>query len=111
MSKAICDMLSDHYSISIFKNFSVFFWDKNFSWRNKYKDETPYQEKFFGSTTFLVWLTDGWHLFDFIRIVSSLLAIVFYVPYFDYFLADLAILWVVYFLAFSFFYDYILLIK
>ncbi len=40
--------------------------DKTFdpyvSWVNKWKNGDPKQgEKFFGSSTFLVWTTDGWH--------------------------------------------------
>ena len=36
------------------------------SWKNKYKEDekTP---KFFGSTTFFVFLTDAWHLFKFVK--------------------------------------------
>lgn len=38
------------------------FWDPDLSWRNKYKDGDPAKgAKFFGSTTFLVGLTDGYH--------------------------------------------------
>lgn len=37
-------------------------WNPNISWKNKYKNNDPTQgPKFFGSTTFLVWLTDAWH--------------------------------------------------
>jgi hypothetical protein len=38
------------------------YWDPDLSWRNKYKDGDPAKgAKFFGSTTFLVGLTDGYH--------------------------------------------------
>jgi hypothetical protein len=39
------------------------FWDNNISWRNKYKNGDPQQgPAFFGSTTFLAPVTDGYHL-------------------------------------------------
>lgn len=38
-------------------------WNPQLSWVNKYKDgDITKGEKFFGSSTFLVWLTDGIHL-------------------------------------------------
>lgn len=50
--------------------------DKDKSWRNKYKNGDPKQgEKFFGSTTFLVWLTDGWHLFQTVFYVTFVFSI------------------------------------
>ena len=39
------------------------FWNPSISWRNKYKNNDPLQgNAFIGSTTFLVWTTDGYHL-------------------------------------------------
>lgn len=39
------------------------FWDVNVSWRNKYRNGDPAQgAKYFGSTTFLAWTTDGYHV-------------------------------------------------
>lgn len=110
LSKSICDTLADHYSTSIFQRFSFRFWDKNMSWKNKYKDETPYQEKFLGSTTFFVWLTDGWHLFDFIRIISYILAIVFYSEMASI-LVDFFVLISIHQIIFELFYSFILRIK
>jgi len=38
------------------------YWDPDISWRNKYKNGDPAQgAKFYGSTTFLFGLTDGYH--------------------------------------------------
>lgn len=52
------------------------YWDPNISWRNKYKNGDPSAgAKFFGSTTFLVGLTDGYHAsrsFRDIMIITSL---------------------------------------
>jgi len=66
ISKAIKDTVQDHFYNSIFRKLNPAFWEKGGSWLNKYKDPasgdmTP---KFWGSTTFLAWTTDAWHLFD-----------------------------------------------
>lgn len=46
------------------KNYFV----RELSWKNKWKDgDKEKGERFFGSSTFLVWLTDGWHLLKFLR--------------------------------------------
>mgnify|MGYP003402907742 CR=1 FL=1 len=38
------------------------FWNPAISWTNKYKNHDPQlSERFIGSSTFLVWTTDGWH--------------------------------------------------
>lgn len=45
--------------------FSLQFLDKDRSWTRKWKNGDPEQgEAFFGSSTFLVFLTDGEHLFQ-----------------------------------------------
>jgi hypothetical protein len=47
------------------------FWNPSISWTNKYKNHDPKQgEKFFGSTTFLAWTTDGFHFTQAIRNVG-----------------------------------------
>jgi hypothetical protein len=60
---AMGDIMAHKHASSIFNktgNFS--FWGAN-SWVRKYKYNNPKAGRaFFGSTTFLVWLTDGWHL-------------------------------------------------
>ena len=39
------------------------YWNPEISWKNKYKNGEPTQgPKHFGSTTFLAWSTDGYHL-------------------------------------------------
>ncbi len=50
------------------------FWGKE-AWQNKYKNGDSAQgARFFGSTTFLVWTTDGWHLMKEVMISSLCLA-------------------------------------
>ncbi len=47
------------------------FWNPENSWRNKWKDGDPFNgEKFFLSSTVLVFLTDGWHLLKELKLQS-----------------------------------------
>lgn len=47
----------------VFPNANQNYWNPQFSSQNKYKDGiTANGPKYFGSTTFLVWTTDGYHL-------------------------------------------------
>ena len=67
ISKAIMDKISYHYDKSIFKKLGPF-WNPEESWKFKYKNNDPDQgERFLGSTTIFVSLTDAWHLFNLIR--------------------------------------------
>ena len=53
------------------------------SWKNKWKNDgsgTYTKEKFFGSSTFLVWLTDFWHFSKAMMILSICLSIICYKP-------------------------------
>ena len=69
MSEAIMDNLQFHYFKSIFKDREAQqFWNPLISWSNKYKNGEKNQgEKFIGSTTLFVGLTDAWHLFKLIN--------------------------------------------
>jgi hypothetical protein len=71
----VMDTLQFRYTNSFFSKFNPHFWDPKLSWRNKWgiNLSTP---KFFGSTTFLVFLTDGWHLFQFLMVFFISLSIV-----------------------------------
>lgn len=65
---AVMDKINFHYMRSIFKDKNAQFWSVKHSWRNKWKDGIEKRgPKFFGSTTFLVWTTDAWHLFQMIQ--------------------------------------------
>lgn len=71
ISKAVQDKVNFHFTKSIFTKYNPQFWDILYSWMNKWKDGIPERgEKFFGSSTFLVWWTDAWHRFGMIREVS-----------------------------------------
>jgi len=78
------DTLAFHYTSSIFPRgdgeyllgAGESFWNPDISWRNKWKNGDPEQgERFLGSSTFLDWTTDGWHLFQFIMLTAFQLAI------------------------------------
>jgi len=83
---AVMQTLIFHYEVSVFKNAKRFrrtFWDPNYSYVNKFKNNSPNQPfipKFFGSTTFLVWTTDAWHLLDKI-FLTLLFASVYFYPF------------------------------
>ena len=52
------------------------FWNPAISWKNKYKNQDPAQgPAYFGSTTFLCWTTDGYHLMRMGRNISMMAAI------------------------------------
>ena len=77
IADAVVDTLSHHMSTSVFKGLlNNHWWDPKISFKNKYryghKDEGP---RFLGSTTFLVFITDAWHMFKFIRKTSIELAV------------------------------------
>jgi hypothetical protein len=68
LSNGIMDTLQFHYSQSIFPADSEF-WNPALSWRNKWAQVdgeliSPLTPRYFGSSTFLVWTTDAWHLFQ-----------------------------------------------
>ena len=99
--KAIKDTLNFHFETSVFKNLGKF-WCPAISWKNKYKDDliTP---KFFGATTIFVWITDGWHLFDFLQTIFSIVAIVVYSKI-VFCIVDIFILYCIFSICFELFY-------
>lgn len=73
------------------------FWDNSVAWANKYKNKDPKQgPAFFGSTTFLVMLVDGWHVVKLMWLIHLFLAIVFYNPITPYLALDALILFIVF---------------
>jgi len=71
---AIMDTIAFKYKRSIFKNLSSQYWNPAKSWRNKYKNKMVFNgPAFIGSTTVLSFLTDAWHLFQFLS--NSFLAL------------------------------------
>ena len=71
ISKAVMDKVNFHFSESIFVKRNRLFWNPVYSSMNKYKDGIKsHGSKFFGATTFFVWTTDAWHLFQMINGVT-----------------------------------------
>jgi len=76
ISKAICDVSAINGSVDKLSKLNMFYWRKSISSNNKYKNRDKTQgEAFWGSTTIFVIFTDAWHLFDFLRDLSLLLAL------------------------------------
>ena len=89
LAKAVQDVCSDgFYGSRLYKQFKFdhWFWLKKSSWLRKYKGkwiangigrewkiDHALIPRFYGSTTFLVWLTDGWHLMDMLNTVFLIL--------------------------------------
>ena len=125
------DKIDHNWSSSIFKNIDknsrLYKWmNPRVSWYNKWKlkdgkliplDEAPfyylwlynpkYKERFIYSSTFLVFLTDAWHLAKHFMILSIILSILFYAPIFG-FLGDLVLYFIVLEIGFNLFYHYVL---
>jgi hypothetical protein len=104
------DKLLFHYETSIFANYPKLrqFFDTFYSHKNKYKNKDHRQGRaFFGSTTFLVWLTDGWHLFKCAMLLCFAIAIVFYKPLTNP-LLDIFMFYVWFGIVFEFFFAYVL---
>jgi hypothetical protein len=79
LSNGVMDSLQFHFERTVFADPAKFdpqFWNPALSWSNKYKDHTPANgEAFLGSSTFLVFTTDGWHLAKFIMLKFFVLAV------------------------------------
>lgn len=80
ISKSIMDTVDFHFKQSIFskiKNIKIRNWfNEKEGWKNKYKDRDKSKgPAFFGSTTFLVFVTDSWHFFQFIMLSSLFLSL------------------------------------
>lgn len=112
ISKAVMDTLLFHFNKSIFSNKNEKWWNPTVSWKNKYKDNDPNKgAKFFGSTTFLVFLTDAWHFFQMLFLTSIFLGLVFYTPTLivSYaWIIDFVIYRIVFGFSFNLFYKHIL---
>lgn len=85
--------LQFHYNESWFVRLNPNFWNPIISWVNKYKNNDPKQgEKFFGSTTFLTWTTDGFHFFQMLFLTCIFLVISLNTHITPYFFLDFIIL-------------------
>ena len=86
--------------------------DPTYSWVNKWKWDGTRKigEKFFGSTTIFVFVTDLWHLSKFFMLLFITGAVVFYHPIFNWW-ADLLLIYSIFTVTFELFYSKILIKK
>jgi hypothetical protein len=79
----VSDALAHKYSSTVFYKSPANnqFWNPQVSWENKYRD-WPIDDRpaYFGSTTFLAWTTDGWHMTKTGQLKSMQVAMVLYKP-------------------------------
>ena len=120
ISNAMMDTLKNQWPVSRWSGLPFthwwFRWSGPSSWHNKWKNgirsEGP---RFFLSSTALVFLTDGWHFFQFLWGTCFVLAIVFYEPigifihwlpsWLPIWVTDFIILKSVYLILFNLFYE------
>lgn len=100
------ETVKSHYSSfkRTFPNADPAYWDMEVSWVNKYKNGDPNQgPKYLGSTTFLVWTTDGYHFTRFGKNTMMLTTLVIHPrekKKFKHYLLDIAIHTVAYQIGF-----------
>ena len=104
------DVLKTRFYKSIFLGWRPQTWvDPALSWPNKWKGgEKKNGERFLGSSTFLVFLTDLWHLCKALMLISISLAIVFYQPMVAWYV-DWVILYCAFTIPFEIFYSKVLI--
>ena len=109
---SVMDVLKTRYNTSIFASWKHQNWLKpSLSWRNKWKNGDQSQgERFFGSSTFLVWITDFWHLAKMLMLVGIGFSIVMYQPIVAWWI-DWFILYCAFTIPFEIFYSKILVRK
>ena len=115
VSKAIMDNLQFHFNRSIFKfnpvKYNQKFWDPSLSWENKYKEGSMTEPKFVGSVSYLVFLTDAWHLFQMFLFLSLFIGISitsYYSESFVYLIINISVLRLFFGFTFTLFFNNIL---
>lgn len=79
MVNGLNETISHHYSsfADVFPNANPFYWNPALSWQSKYEGGIYAQgADFLGSTTFLVFLTDAYHLTNLVELISLTIAAV-----------------------------------
>lgn len=112
---AIMDTTRFCWNSSIFnkiKNYKLFkFCNPQASQGNKWKNSDPKQgEKFFGSSTFLVWTTDLWHACKALMILALVLGAVTYTVILNP-LVDVILLYFVFTVSFEVFFSKVFIKK
>lgn len=104
LCKGMADALMFHYNKTWARQFNwkETYWNPSISWRNKYKKNiVMLGPKFFGSTTFLVFLTDGWHLLQSIMITCIIVALAVFPGMLDNIILDFILFRLIFFLGFK----------
>jgi hypothetical protein len=110
---ACMDVLRFKFNASIFSSW------KNQQWINpaissqnkwKYIDGVWSGEKFWGSSTVLVWTTDFWHFCKFLMLICIMFALVFYHPLINWW-TDFLIFYCSFTILFEIFYSKIFILK
>jgi len=109
---SVMDVLKTRYNNSIFASWPNQTWLKpSLSWVKKWKDGNPKKgERFLGSSTVFVWLTDFWHLAKFFMLLGIAFSIVLYQPIVAWWI-DWFILYCAFTIPFEIFYSKVLVKK
>jgi hypothetical protein len=109
---ACMDVIDFHFDTSVFSKWTGNKWiDPSISWKNKWKNGDYTQgEKFLGSSTIFVFVTDLWHFLQFLMILAICFAIVVYHPLVVWW-ADILFLLAAYSITFEIFFSKILVKK
>jgi len=109
--EGMMDVIQFHYPTSKFSTLSnPQFYNPELSWRNKYKNNDPSMgEKFLGSTTIFVGLTDAWHLFKTIRTFMLFFGIIIIItfPFFLSYVLNVIICRILFGISFTFAYNFL----
>ena len=108
---ACMDTIRYHWTTSIFFSLNTKYqqWFRpTLSWRNKWKNGDPNEgERFLGSSTVFVWLTDFRHFAKLLMLLFISLAIVFYHPVYEWW-TDIPIMYITFTGIFELFFSKIL---
>lgn len=75
--KAISDSIAHRNGLAKYGQ-----WWSQDSWKNKWRDGNPAAgERFPGSSTVLVWVTDAWHFFNAVQVVCYAASVYFAYPF------------------------------
>jgi hypothetical protein len=110
---AMMDVLEFRYDTSIFSFWNNQLWvNPTYSWVNKWKwdGDRKIGERFLGSSTVFVFLTDLWHLSKFLMLVLLMGGAVFYHPIINWWL-DLLLIYSIFTVTFELFFSKIFIKK
>lgn len=109
---AVMDTVTHHYQKSIFnvRKYRMFWWNPEYSWRNKYHSGDPAlgRRKWIFGINYPVQISDAWHLFKTVMIFGIVGSVVSYQPIYQWW-ADIIIFGTAWNLTFSLFYNKLLI--